>query len=297
MKHLHPSTARLIELSDQERINAVRATKWIPYTRAQEILRQMEDLFTYPPTDRPQNLLLVGDTNNGKSAILRQFVARHRPYEMEQDGSMRWPVLDFQCPNDCDEKRFYNAILDRLFVPYRNSDRADKKQRQVIAILKQVGVKVLVIDEIQHILVAGNQRRHTQLLNMIKFLSNELLIPMVCAGIRTALNAIQHDEQLKNRFDSETLHRWVIGDEYFRLLASFEQLLPLKKPSQLTDPSLAHRILSLSEGHIGEIAKVLRTASVLAITSKNEQITLPLLDKIKYVSPSDHLKFEKLASA
>jgi hypothetical protein len=257
----------------------------------------MEDMLTYPPTDRPQNLLIVGDTNNGKSALLRQFVARHQPYEMKEEGTLRWPVFYFQCPNDCDEKRFYHTILDRLFVPYKESDRADKKQRQVIHILRQVGVKVLVIDEIQHILVAGNRRRHTQLMDMLKFLSNELLIPMVCAGIRTALNSIHNDEQLKNRFDSEMLHKWDKGDDYYRLLASFETLLPLKKPSQLVDPSLAHRILSLSEGYIGEIAKVLRAASTLAITNKSEQITLPLLDKIKYVSPSNHLKFEKLATA
>jgi hypothetical protein len=72
-----------------------------------------------------------------------------------------------------------------------------------------------------------------------------------------------------------------------RLLASFERLLPLRKPSALAESALAERIYALSEGTIGEISAVITTAAVEAIRSGEERIDRKLLDRIDYVTPSD----------
>jgi hypothetical protein len=290
--HLHPNTAKLLELTDQERQQAILATKWIPYTRARHIAEKMDDLLQYPASHRMPNLLIVGDTNNGKTAILKRYSNAHAPFSREEDGQLIWPVLYVQAPPEPDERRFYNVILDRICAPYRLNDRVDKKQLQVIHILKQMKVKVLVIDEIQHVL-AGNQTKQRLFLNVLKYLSNELMIPLVCAGVRTAFNAIQHDEQLANRFEPVSLPKWTVGEEYLRLLLSFEQLLPLKKPSDLIDDAIAYKLLSMSEGTIGELSKVLKLAANLAILNKTERITLQILNKVDYTMPSDRMKYHK----
>jgi len=291
--HLTPKTEELLNLSDIDRINTINSFRWLPYTRAVDTMNIMEDLLHYPKSDRMPNLLLVGDTNNGKTAILKRFATQHAPFSREETGTLSWPVLYVQAPPEPDEKRFYNIILERVFAPYKINDRVDRKQQQVIATLNNLGVKLIIIDEIQHIL-AGNQNKQRQFLNVIKYLSNELMIPFVGAGVRTALNAIQNEEQLSNRFEPKVLPKWQMSEEYLRLLLSFEQTTPLKKPSDLIEDSIAYKILSLSEGTIGEISKVIKKASTLAIQSKNEKITLSILDRIDYISPTDRKSHHKL---
>lgn len=59
-----------------------------------------------------------------------------------------------------------------------------------------------------------------------------------------------------------------MGEEYLRLLTSFEALLPLKKPSNLVEDRIAMKILSLSEGTIGEISTILKKSAIQAIATK-----------------------------
>jgi len=81
-----------------------------------------------------------------------------------------------------------------------------------------------------------------------------------------------------------------MSKEYRQLLLSFERVLPLKKPSDLHDPLLAAKILSMSEGTIGELSALLNAAAVHAIGGGIEQITADVLNACDYVSPSDRTK-------
>lgn len=241
------------------------------------------------------NMLLVGDTNSGKTVILRHYAETHPSYAHEEDGRLVRPVVFMQAPPGPDEGRFYNILLDQVYAPYRTNDRVDKKQRQVIHTLRHLGVRMLIIDEIQHVL-AGSQAKQRLFLNVLKYLSNELMIPLVCAGIRTAFNAIQHDEQLANRFEPVALQSWSMGDEYRRLLLSFELLLPLQHPSNLVDDVLAYKLLDMSEGRLGELARILRLAAVQAIDEKSECITLNGLSRLDYTIPSERMIYHRLFS-
>ncbi len=283
--HLSPKAMAMLNLPDHERQNAILATKWIGYTRAHQVTQKMKDLLRYPPSHRMPNLLVVGDTNNGKTVLLQHFMDEYTPYTREEDGRLIWPVLYVQAPVEPDERRFYNAIMDETGTPYRVADRADRKQRQVLQVIRHLEVKMLVIDEIQHIL-AGTMGKQRLFLNVLKHLSNELKIPFIGAGIRTASNAIRHDEQLANRFETEILQRWSMGEDYLRLLMSFERILPLRKASNLIEEGMAYKILSMSEGLLGEVSKILKRAAVSAINNQSECITVELLGKLDYTSPS-----------
>jgi hypothetical protein len=94
--------------------------------------------------------------------------------------------------------------------------------------------------------------------------------------------------------EPDFLPRWSIGsglkpetDPYLQLLASFECMLPLKHRSNLTEPTLALKVLSMSEGLIGEISAVLTKAAVEAITSGKERIDLRVLEGIEFTPPSE----------
>lgn len=290
MKHLTDKTKEFVLAATiEERIEAVRKFKWIGYTAAANILSKMDECLIYPKSNRMPNLLLVGDSNNGKTAILSRFDRMHQAYLEEGTDKIVNPVLLIQAPPEPDEKRFYNAILDKLFAPSRTSEKIDSRYSRVKNLLVDLNVKVLMIDEIHHVL-AGSPVKQRLFLNVIKHLSNELRIPLICAGTKLAFNAIQTDSQLANRFEPRVIPRWTNNTEYKRLLMSFSKILPLKKESLLVENSIANNILANSEGLIGEIARILELSSILAIESGVEQISDYILKNIDYTPPSKRKK-------
>ena len=152
-------------------------------------------------------------------------------------------------------------------------------------LLRATGVRILIIDEVHNLLsgAAGQQRRF---LNLLRWLGNELQIPLVAVGTAEALRAIQSDDQMANRFSPFPLPVWRDGDEYLRLLSSLEALLPLRRPSQLAELPLAGRILTASEGVLGEIVTLVTMGAAVAVTSGEEAITEYVLDRTGFVAPS-----------
>jgi len=287
--HLLPKAAAYLERPDPERIAYIRSPRWIGYTKAQDILGRLEELLAHPKSHRMPNLLVVGDTNNGKTMLVKRFCSKHKPDDNPKGEAAVVPVLFMQAPPVPDEGRFYNTILELLFAPYKPGDRADRKQFQAMKAMRAVGLKMLVIDEIHHIL-AGSMTKQKAFLNVIKYLGNELEIPIVSVGTRDAFRAIQTDLQLSNRFDQVLLPRWRNDAEFLRLLATFERAIPLQQPSHLTDGALADKIYSMSEGYLGEISRVLARAAAKAVETGQEGIDKKLLDHIGWVPPSERRK-------
>jgi type II secretory pathway predicted ATPase ExeA len=287
--HLLEKAAAYLARPDSERIAYIRSPRWIGYPQAQLVLDRLENLLTHPKSHRMPNLLLIGDTNNGKTMLVRRFCNRHKPQDNPDGEAALVPVLYVQAPPVPDESRFYNAILELLFAPYKSGDRADRKQFQAIKQLRTVGLKMLVIDEIHHIL-AGTMAKQKAFLNVIKYIGNELEVPIVGIGTRDAFRAIQTDLQLANRFDHAVLPRWDNDEGFLRLLTTFERAMPLRQRSDLVDGALADKIYSMSEGYIGEISLLLVAAAVKAVETRQEHIDKKILDRIGWTAPSDRRK-------
>lgn len=293
--HLHKKTATYLDADTEERIWHIRSPHWIGYPQAEHILNKLEDLLVYPKIHRMPNLLIVGDTNNGKTMLAHRFLRKH-PADQNLDGdSVLVPVLLVQAPPVPDEGRFYNTILDAIFAPYKSHDRIDKKQTQVIHLLKRMQTRMLIIDEIHHIL-AGSMNRQRAFLNVIKYLGNDLQIPIVGIGTKDAFRALQTDPQLSNRFEPAVLPRWNLDRNFLRLLVSFERMIPLKRPSELQTRELAVRLYNMSEGYIGELSRVLTEAAATAVQNETEQINHEVLDSIGWVTSTERKRqIDKLA--
>jgi hypothetical protein len=283
--HLNDQAKAVLKLPDIERIDRIRGARWIGYTGAKEILDKLQDLLTHPKLHRMPNLLIYGDTNNGKTMIVNRFHKQHAAYDNPNGEGAVVPVLLIQCPPVPDEGRFYNAVLEAVFSPYKASDRPDKKQFQTIQMLRRIQLKVLILDEI-HNLIAGNLNKQRHFLNTLKYLGNELQIPIVGVGTKDALVALQAAPEVANRFEPAHLPRWDMNDDYLKLLASFERMLPLKKASNLIETEIAIKLLSMSEGLLGELSTILVKTAVKAVKSGGEQITVKLLNSLDWIPPS-----------
>lgn len=287
--HLNEAAHAALELTDDERIARIQSARWIGYTRARQVLDKLDDLLKFPKKHRMPNMLLVGETNNGKTMIVNRFQALNKTFDNPDGSGITLPVFLVQAPPVPDEVRFYNEMLTKLFAPFKFSEKVDKKHFQVVRILTKTNTRMLVIDEIHNIIAGSTQRKHN-FLNTLKNLGNELQIPIVTVGTKDAFHAISSDAQLANRFEPVTLPRWKMDEDFVRLLVSFERMLPLKEPSNLADVGTAAKLLSMSEGVIGELSTVLSRAAVFAIKTKRERITLKELESIGWVQPSERKK-------
>ena len=292
LSHLHPDARTIARLSAGERVQYARADRWIGYTRSAEALGQLEALFTWPTRQRMPNLLLTGPTNNGKSMIIEKFRRSHPP--VSHPDREKIPVLAVQMPSDPSVSRFYTALLAATGAPVtgRQSRLADLEQ-VTLRILRAAAVRVLVIDELDNVL-GGRSDQRREFLNLIRFLGNELRIPLVGVGTREAYLAIRSDPQLENRFAPFTLPRWEPGPEACSLLASFATSLPLCRPSHIATAEMAAYLLARSEGTIGELAVLLTDAAVAAIESGEEAISQRTLLLAPYAGPTERRRtFER----
>ena len=293
LNHLIPSAQKTAQLPGAERIARIRADRWIGYTQAQKALAKLEDLFTHPEQQRMPNLLIVGPTNNGKTMLVEKFRRQH-PVTTSDDGQTEQiPILAMQMPSDPTISRFYTMLLYSLNAPSFARRRVSDLEELSLRILRQVGLRMLVIDELHNVL-AGSGPQQRQFLNLLRFLGNELRIPLVCVGTKEAYLAIRSDDQLENRFEPFSLPLWTLDDEFSSLLASFAAVLPLRRASQLHLPDIAHYILSKSEGTIGEITTLLTRSAILAVETGSECIDRKILGLVDYSSPTERRRtFER----
>ncbi|WP_231904762.1 TniB family NTP-binding protein [Saccharothrix espanaensis] len=291
LAHLHESARRIARLPDEERVRYVRADRWIGYPRATAALERLETLFSWPSKQRMPNLLLIGPTNNGKSMIIEKFRRFHPPISHEDREEI--PVLVVQMPSEPSINRFYTALLAALGAPLRARYRLAELEQLVLRLLRAASVRTLVIDELHNVL-GGRGEARRESLNLLRFLGNELRIPLVGVGIRDAYLAIRADDQLENRFAPFTLPRWEPDADACSLLASFAASFPLRRPSPIANPEMATYLLTRSEGTIGELAGLLTDAAVAAIESGEEFINQRTLLLAPYEGPTERRRlFER----
>lgn len=283
-RHLVEAAQKLLKAPNEERLAFIRQDRWIGYPTAKRALEEMEMLFEEPDLERPSNLLLTADTNNGKTTLMRRFEALHP--RVDDPGAARAvrPVVRFDAPSVPDEDRFYNHLLKELGAVFKITDKPDKKLFQIRDLLLKVGVRVVVLDEINNSL-AGTGTRRQQLLNAIKELGTALKRPIVLTGTFDALAVLRDDRQIQNRFPPFVLPKWQIDDDFLQLLASFEATLPLRRASNLASEQLAPLLLVMTGGVIGELSKLLKRAARQAILLEKERITRPLLLELPWIPP------------
>src|SRR2546426_2729925 len=284
--HLNASARAALGLPTAACIDRIRSPRCIGYPRAKQLLAKLDDLLTHPKTHRMPNLLIIGDTNAGKTMLANRFVQLHPADDNPNGDAAIIEVLAIQAPPGPDEGRFYNAILEALFAPYNPRERVAQKQVQVLRILKGIGLRMLIIDEVHNVLT-GPVTKQRQFLNVLKYLGNDLQIPLVGLGTKEALRAVQADPQLANRFEPAALPRWQLNQDFQMLLASFERALPLREPSSLADEQMARKLFALSEGSLGELSVLLTSAAVYAVQSGAERIDAKVLAAIDWVMPSE----------
>lgn len=286
--HIHDDLQGLMLMDTSKRINYLYEPIWINYPKTTEIIQLIGQLMNRPKKPRMQNLLIIGEANIGKTSIVKQFVALHPDITIEDDVGMTKVVKSVIFANVIgpDEKDLYIAILEQFWTPFRSTDSRSKLRHQTLYLMRECNVKVLILDEI-HNLLSGSASKQRTVMNTIKNLSNELMIPIIGVGTQDASLVLSSDPQHASRFDVVKLSRWDMDKNFRGLLNAFERYLPLKKASLLHSKEKAPLLYMISGGNLGDLHRLIIECAKYAIEHGIEEITVDIIKKHTWLKPTD----------
>lgn len=277
--HVHPEFREVVARPAAERKDFMLKSRWIEYPVARQAIDTMQALTRMPTRSCMPNLLLVAHGYNGKTSILDRFqVLCGQAYVNVHNEAVK-PVIVTQSTGS-NEKGLYIAILETFHAPYRANDPTVKLRYQVIHQCRACYVQLLVLDEF-HELFTGSARAQREMMGVLKLLSNELKVSIVAASTQEGVQAIHKNDQFSSRFDVLTLPLWSLGPDFQRLLAGFEQVLPLREPSGLSRPALARLVHEAAGGRIGDVQALLVEAANMAIDQGTERIDEGVLTSVR----------------
>ena len=269
--HLAPTAAALLDGPKAERLEAIHEDRWVTYPRARFALEILETLLVRPRTTRMTSIAVYADSGMGKTMLMERFKRAHPPAYDPNERRMIAPVLALQMASYATERRFYGQLLTSIGVPFSPRATIMDLEIQALRNLRRMDVKVLMLDEVHNIL-AGSAREQRIVLNMLRYLSNELRISLVCLGISEAREAIGGDVQLARRFEELILPRWQGDEEFQDLVVAVLRHLPLRTASQISARAL-RQVLQATDGITARVFRLFNDLAADAIASGAECIT------------------------
>jgi len=198
----------------------VRATKFDAYewgSAAHQVL-QMADFFFETPQLQlflkrveyaaisaayglpAEGLWLFGGAGAGKTTALKEATRRLRESVLL---SSRCPsILIALLPNPT----MHSMVRDLLRVlqyPYSASKTFDERVDILFEAIRSRGIRVLMIDEVQHTCLRNRPANLCEIRDFLKRLIDETNVCLVLAGIVSARQLVEGDEQLASRLPAE----------------------------------------------------------------------------------------------
>lgn len=238
---------------------------------------RLEALFSHECEDEePECLAIIGDTGTGKSTLINKFVLKHPRIEHEEYSQI--PVLSVGLPAKCSIKTLAGRLLRALGSLYWN--RGDEGERTVslIKLLKACKVRLIILDEVNHLADRGAEKSHYLVGDWIKQVIQESGIPIVLVGTPAAAILLETNEQLADRYH-ELIRLRALSCEPDRLrelrnvLNAFMAALDGVPCIDLTDEKHARMIAFATAGRLRDIRRLLVRAVEIAAAGERIAIT------------------------
>ncbi|WP_425218883.1 TniB family NTP-binding protein [Ralstonia solanacearum] len=242
------------------------------------IFSELERRFRYDCTDEEaEHLLIVGEAGVGKSTLLRRFRDLHPP--VVRDEYTEVPVLYVALDSACSIKKLARALLLELGSKYWDKGDESQLTYQLICLLRGCRVRLVILDEVNHLVDKGGEKTHHNIADWIKRLSDATHLPFVLAGIPRAERLLDTNDQLRSRFRQViSIQPFSMEDkdresEFRSVLLSFQRLLGEIPSVDLSHRTIARAFVFATGGRLREIRKLLIRAVELAFERPSPQLT------------------------
>ncbi len=263
--------------------NAIRRA-FIQFDHVKAIHAQLRELVeTDFAQGEPDLLFVLGEPGTGKTWLLKRFAAGYPRQEHETFTSV--PVLLVSIPPKCSLKRLPGAMLEALGSPLWSVGNEEQRSHQLEVLLRKCGVKLVILNEANHLVDRGKERSHYLLADWIKLTSERTGVPFALFGIPRLKVLLDVNEQLADRV------RTVITIEPFgadkrsknrmsKALKAFDSMLDGIDRIPLASPANARRFVFATGGRLRRIRRLLVEAVLAAAQRAEPKIDMPLLAQV-----------------
>lgn len=242
--------------------------------RAQD---RLEELLAYQcDGEEPEGLVIIGDTGTGKTTLLENFV-QMRP-RVEHAEFTEVPVLYAEVPAKCSPKALAGVLLRALGSLFWNRGDDAERAEQLRILLAACRVRLIILDEVNHLGDRGAEKSHYFVGDWIKQLMRSSGIPIVLAGTPAASVLWDTNEQLADRFREQILLEPLSMEagrirELRSVLGTFLGLMQGIPCIDLTDETHARSMAFATAGRLRDIRRLLVRAVEIAAQQSPAAIT------------------------
>ncbi|WP_374437988.1 TniB family NTP-binding protein [Pseudomonas panipatensis] len=268
--HVKQARRSMLALDDDARISIINDDIWIDCPQTTMVERIVRNMLTTKGRVQAPCLLVCGAGGTGKTSLVNKI----------KSATDEWAnnIAFTRLSENADGLRFCDQIMLALGVP-PTLGKAVKTHLGLVKYLELTGKIAVVIDEFHDGLLANRQEQRKNL-SLLKDLSGAPYhLSIIGFGIESALNALQQDRQLERRFEVIQLHPWTETEEFRQFLASMEENLPLRNPSELYEKKIVKFLLAKTDGSMDAVIKAIRFSAIQAIICGEERVTLEMLEK------------------
>jgi hypothetical protein len=160
----------------------------------QETQDAIEKLLSYTGR-KPKAKLLTGRPGTGKTLAATTFIDSLHTDDSSSKPTVYINVSLFNSPG-----QLLSAILEQLgdINPYRGTQ--PQKANTIIRLFKELGVKLVIIDEFQDILPKSRIQPTSKIYRFLKGFLDECGVPFLLLGTENSERFLEVDDQIRTRF-------------------------------------------------------------------------------------------------
>lgn len=280
---------QLMEYQQMNRVdyhNALRAmqTSVVMHPSFVDAIKELTHVFELKEqADISRNIFCTGASGVGKTTLISQMKLSYPDTVTKITKTI--PVLVIQTPSKPTVKNFAEAFLVGLEDPLAAKGTAIEKTMRVIQLAKGKGVKMVIVDELQHFVDHGVANALREVSDWLKGLIDELNVPSVLVGLERSVQILSCNEQLRRRFSHGiSLDSFSIGTReqlivFAKVIQELSRLLPLEPKMKLSE-ELVTRFYYATNGLIDYVVKLLSGAMEKVMFENKPEINAKVLQAV-----------------
>lgn len=222
---------------------------------------------------------ILGPSGSGKTTAARRYRDAVEARGLHRDGER--PVLIVPLDRACTSRRFFSSILRELGDGFYDKGTEETLQKRAYEALRRFGVRLLIVDEVQHLAFRSTERNHTT--DTLKRVLDDGLCPLCLVGTDEGRTFLNSNPQLSNRLHppcnlppllGNGSDRRILKDYVGQLDRAMVDSGLTSQLTALTDRHVAACLLAVSGGVLGRISNLVRAALAGALLRGADRIEI-----------------------
>lgn len=220
---------------------------------------------------RASGVWLFGEAGSGKTTALNECKRRLKAAD-DLDSDL--PVMLLTLLPGPTMHSIVRDLLQHLKYPFANSRTFSERAGILFEALKKKRVRVIMLDEIQHIVEGNRTTNQTEIRDFLKRLMDETNVCLVLCGIQSGKKLRSNDEQLASRVPAEvTLSTNYSLKEGQAFVAALLSNVPLPFETDASD-RVVEAITTREKASARLLARVIEEATKAAALTRATSVTL-----------------------